>query len=72
MARRKRCARLLSNLTHIVTPEPGNEIPASLDAFRGWLGETLFPSARDANSRRALPRGIEAAEVMLLGRHADA
>ena len=50
----------------IVTPEAGNEIPASFDTFRAWLGETLSLPLATANSRRALPRGIEAAQVMLL------
>ena len=47
-------------------PEPTQDIPTSLEAFRGWLGETpSLPFATPA-ARRVLPRGIEAAEVMLL------
>lgn len=46
--------------------EPADEIPNSLDAFRGWLGATSsLPFAAPA-ARRVLPRGIEAADVMLL------
>jgi len=48
------------------TSEPAGEIPASFDAFRTWLGETPSLPLANANSRRALPRGIESAEVMLL------
>ena len=47
-------------------PEPTPELPASLEAFRHWLGETPSLPLAKANARRALPIGIEAAEVMLL------
>ncbi len=47
-------------------PEPTQELPASLEAFRHWLGETPSIPLAKANARRALPIGIEAAEVMLL------
>ena len=50
----------------LVAPEPTLEIPNSLEAFRTWLGETPSLPMSQANARRALPRGIEAAEVMLL------
>ena len=46
--------------------EPSNEIPASFDAFRTWLGETPSLPFAKGNARRVLPRGVEAAEVMLL------
>jgi uracil-DNA glycosylase family 4 len=42
------------------------EIPASLGAFRTWLGETLSLPLANSSSRRALPIGVEAAEIMLL------
>ena len=50
----------------IAAPEPSPEIPADLEAFRGWLGQaTSIPLAK-TGSRRVLPTGLEAAEVMLL------
>ena len=60
--------------THVPAsaPEPAaatpaaEEIPASLEAFRGWLGETPSLPLASASTRRILPKGIEAAEVMLL------
>ena len=42
------------------------EFPANLAAFRSWLGETPSLPLAQGNARRVLPRGIEAAEVMLL------
>ena len=42
------------------------ELPASLEAFRSWLGETPALPLAQGNVRRVLPKGIEAAEVMLL------
>jgi DNA polymerase len=50
----------------LATPEPVQEAPASLAAFQDWLGETPSLPFAQANARRALPRGMEAAEVMLL------
>lgn len=50
----------------LAAPEPTLEIPANLEAFRSWLGETPSLPMSQANTRRALPMGIEAAEVMLL------
>jgi len=50
----------------IAAPANSEELPASLEAFRGWLGESVtLPFAR-AGIRRIMPRGLEAAEVMLL------
>ena len=50
----------------LAAPEPTLEIPANLEAFRSWLGETSSLPMSQANARRALPKGIEAAEIMLL------
>jgi uracil-DNA glycosylase family 4 len=50
----------------LAAPEPTQELPASLEAFRHWLGETPSLPLAKPNARRALPIGIEAAEVMLL------
>jgi len=41
-------------------------LPESLEAFRSWLGESPSLPLAKGNSRRALPKGAEAAEVMLL------
>lgn len=41
------------------------EIPTSLDAFRNWFGKASLPFTAPT-SRRVLPTGVEAAEVMLL------
>ncbi|HEX6410608.1 MAG TPA: uracil-DNA glycosylase, partial [Sphingomicrobium sp.] len=38
----------------------------SLEAFRGWLGDSPALPFAKGNARRALPKGTEAAEVMLL------
>src|SRR5215204_5120183 len=48
------------------TPAAAQDLPASLEAFRSWLGETPSLPLGQGNARRVLPRGIEAAEVMLL------
>ena len=45
---------------------PSQELPGSFEAFRSWLGETPALPLAQGNSRRVLPRGVEAAEVMLL------
>lgn len=45
---------------------PSQEIPATFEAFRSWLGEAPTLPLAQGNSRRVLPKGIEAAEVMLL------
>jgi DNA polymerase len=46
--------------------EPAQELPATLDAFRGWLTHTTELPFATATSRRVLPLGLESAEVMLL------
>jgi DNA polymerase len=52
---------------HVIpAAEVRDEVPASLEAFRSWLGASAtLPFAR-AGTRRVLPRGLEAAEIMLL------
>ena len=50
----------------LAAPGPTQDIPASLEAFRNWLGETPALPFAKTNARRALPLGIGAAEVMLL------
>ena len=50
----------------LAAPKPTLEIPANLEAFRSWLGETSSLPMSQANARRALPKGTEGAEVMLL------
>ena len=47
-------------------PQPTQELPATLEAFRGWLTHTTQLPFATANSRRVLPYGSEVAEVMLL------
>lgn len=47
-------------------PSPGQEFPSSLDGLRSWLGESPSLPMAKSGSRRILPLGIEAAEVMLL------
>ena len=49
-----------------VTVEAPPALPESLEAFRSWLGESPSLPLAKGNSRRALPKGAEAAEVMLL------
>lgn len=46
--------------------EPVTVLPESLDAFRSWLGDAPSLPLAKGNARRALPKGVEAAEVMLL------
>jgi uracil-DNA glycosylase len=41
-------------------------LPESLEAFRTWLGDSPSLPLATGNARRALPKGAEAAEVMLL------
>ena len=41
-------------------------LPESLEAFRTWLGDSPSLPLATSNARRALPKGAEAAEVMLL------
>ena len=50
----------------IADPEAMQELPETLEAFRNWLGEAPSLPLAQRNSRRILPKGIEAAEVMLL------
>jgi DNA polymerase len=47
-------------------PVAAEEMPAALDAFRNWLGTTATLPLTMPTSRRVLPLGHEAAEVMLL------
>ena len=47
-----------------LAPQP--EIPASLEAFRGWLSESPSLPLTAPTARRVLPRGVEAADIMLL------
>ena len=42
------------------------ELPTNLEAFRSWLGGSRSLPLAQSNARRVLPRGAEAAEVMLL------
>jgi uracil-DNA glycosylase len=46
--------------------QPTQELPSTLEAFRDWLMRTSDLPFVPANARRILPRGLEAAEVMLL------
>ena len=48
------------------TSETAPALPESLEAFRGWLGDSPALPFAKGNGRRALPMGAEAAEVMLL------
>jgi DNA polymerase len=60
--------------THATGPSPqpapassaADEIPTNLEAFRDWLGETSSLPLAAPTSKRVLPKGSEAAEVMLL------
>ena len=47
-------------------PPKQDVIPESFEAFRSWLGETPSLPFAQRNTRRILPKGMEAAEVMLL------
>jgi uracil-DNA glycosylase family 4 len=51
---------------HLVSPPIAEVLPATLDAFRGWLGETAGLPFAASETRRVLPQGIENAEIMLL------
>jgi DNA polymerase len=48
------------------TAETAPALPESLEAFRSWLGDSPSLPLAKGNSRRALPKGTEAAEIMLL------
>jgi DNA polymerase len=52
--------------TPFATAETAPALPESLEAFRSWLGDSPSLPLAKGNSRRALPKGAEAAEVMLL------
>jgi len=43
-----------------------DELPTNLEAFHGWLGESPALPLAQPNGRRVLPKGAEAAEIMLL------
>jgi len=45
---------------------PGEPALTSLEAFRGWLGESASLPFESPSASRVLPRGMEAAEIMLL------
>ena len=47
-------------------PGAADEIPASLEAFRGWLGQSPALPFGTPAAKRVLPIGLEAAEIMLL------
>ncbi len=47
-------------------PSPPDEIPTSLEAFRGWLGHSTAHPFNTPAAKRVLPMGLEAAEIMLL------
>lgn len=49
-----------------VAPCADEELPASLEAFRGWLGNSPSLPLVTPTSKRVLPLGAEGAEVMLL------
>jgi uracil-DNA glycosylase len=46
--------------------EAAPALPESLEAFRNWLGDSPTLPFAKGNTRRALPKGAEAAEIMLL------
>ena len=43
------------------------DLPNNLEAFRGWFAASPSLPLAQPNSRRVLPKGAEAAEIMLLG-----
>jgi DNA polymerase len=47
-------------------PGPSEEIPSNLEAFRGWLGLSPALPFGASTTKRVLPKGLEAAEIMLL------
>jgi DNA polymerase len=49
-----------------IAPDPAPELPQSLEAFRSWLGDSPTLPFAKGNNRRALPKGAESAEIMLL------
>lgn len=48
------------------TPAASDELPDNFETFRNWLGESGNLPFASAGTRRVLPRGVEAAEIMLL------
>jgi uracil-DNA glycosylase family 4 len=58
-------APTMEAVTEVATEAPP-ALPESLEAFRSWLGESPSLPLAKSTSRRALPKGAEAAEVMLL------
>jgi len=59
-------APALDAITAEVSEPVAQTLPESLEAFRSWLGESPTLPFAKGNSRRALPKGAEAAEIMLL------
>jgi uracil-DNA glycosylase len=55
-----------SEMQDLPRAEPAQEFPSTLEGFRGWLTQTSDLPFAAASTRRVLPRGLEAAEVMLL------
>ena len=47
-------------------PSASDEIPGSLEAFRGWLAQSSAIPFGTTATKRVLPKGLEQAEVMLL------
>lgn len=47
-------------------PQIATPLPENIESFRSWLGETSALPFGTTGSRRVLPKGIEAAEIMLL------
>jgi uracil-DNA glycosylase len=47
-------------------PSSSEDMPSSLEAFRGWLGQSTSLPLTTPKSKRVLPMGAEEAEVMLL------
>ena len=50
----------------VSAPAQEQEIPASLEAFRGWLGESPSLPLAASTAKRVLPKGVAASEIMLL------
>jgi DNA polymerase len=50
----------------LLAPAATDEIPSNLEAFRGWLGEASSLPLTAPSTKRVLPKGGAAAEVMLL------
>jgi DNA polymerase len=50
----------------VSAPAATEVLPETFDALRTWLGETATLPFAASGTRRVLPHGIEAAEIMLL------